>query len=158
MSAVEPPEELLSAYLDGEVTAEERALVDVRLAESAEWRAVLEEVRETRALLQGLPGATRPTASGTRCSRPTTRRRSRPRRVVVRSSRRADRRTQADRRAGCAGAAAAAAASSRCVLVPSQSQVKPSVATLVNQHAARSSVTEEPVSQLAPVTKPVRLR
>jgi hypothetical protein len=36
--------------------------------------------------------------------------------------------------------------------------VKPSVATLVNQHAVRSSVTEEPVSQLAPVTKGVRLR
>ena len=43
------------------------------------------------------------------------------------------------------------------ILVPGQSQVKPAVATLVSRHAVRSSVSEEPLSQLAPVTKPVKL-
>jgi hypothetical protein len=35
--------------------------------------------------------------------------------------------------------------------------VKPAVATLVSRHAVRSSVSEEPLSQLAPVSKPVKL-
>jgi anti-sigma factor RsiW len=155
MSAVDPPEELLSAYLDGEVTAEERTLVDARLEESAEWRAVLEEVRETRELLQGLPTIDAPPglwdsmlASDDRAPAeaapvgPIESAQHRPGKRIV---------------AWCAGAAAAAAVAA-VLLVPSQSQVKPSVATFVNQHAVRSSVTEEPVSQLAPVTKPVRLR
>ncbi len=52
---------------------------------------------------------------------------------------------------------AAAAAIVAVVLVPGQSRVKPAVATLVSRHAVRSSVTEEPVSQLAPVAEPVKL-
>ncbi len=36
-------------------------------------------------------------------------------------------------------------------------RVKPAVATFVNTHAARSSVSEEPVSELAPLAAPVRL-
>ena len=55
MSTIDPPEELLSAYLDGEATPDERALVERRLAESAEWREVLDEVRATRELLLALP-------------------------------------------------------------------------------------------------------
>jgi anti-sigma factor RsiW len=155
MSAVEPPEELLSAYLDGEVTAEERALVEARLSESQEWRTVLAEVRETRELLQGLPTRDAPPgfwdsllasddpvpATAAPVVPMESARHRRGKRIV----------------AWCAGAAAAAAVVA-VLLVPSQSQVKPSVATLVNQHAVRSSVTEEPVSQLAPVTKGVRLR
>ena len=47
MSTIDPPEELLSAYLDGEATPDERALVERRLEESGEWRVVLEEVRST---------------------------------------------------------------------------------------------------------------
>jgi anti-sigma factor RsiW len=155
MSAIEPPEELLSAYLDGEVTAEERALVDARLAESAEWRAVLEEVRETRQLLQGLPTVDAPPGFWDSMLAPDAPAPDEAAPVVPIESARHRRGKRIV--AWCAGAAAAAAVVA-VLLVPSQTQVKPSVATLVNQHAVRSSVTEEPVSQLAPVTKPVRLR
>jgi anti-sigma factor RsiW len=149
MSTIEPPEELLSAYLDGEATPEERALVERRLAESPEWREVLDEVRSTRELLLALPVREAPTGFWDSVLAPDvappvqleTARRRRGKQVI-----------------GWLAGAAAAAAIAAVVLVPEQSQVKPSVATLVNQHAVRSSVSEEPVSQLAPVAGPVRLR
>ncbi len=50
-----PPEELLSAYLDGELTAEEQAQVERLLAGSAEARQLLEELRLLSQSLQSLP-------------------------------------------------------------------------------------------------------
>lgn len=47
--------ELLSAYLDGEVTAEEQALVERRLGESAEFRQLHDELRSLRSGIQLLP-------------------------------------------------------------------------------------------------------
>ena len=142
-----PSEDLLSAYLDGELDADDRALVEGRLEASAEWREVLEELRETRELLRGLPVREAPPGfidglleSGD------------PAPVRLDAKRR--RRT---RIAAWVAGAAAAAAIVAVVLVPSQTRVKPAVATLVNSHAARSSVSEEPVSELAPVAAPVRL-
>ena len=44
--------ELLSAYLDGEVTAEERVLVEQRLAESAEFRQLHDELKALRTKLE----------------------------------------------------------------------------------------------------------
>lgn len=49
------PEELLSAYLDGEVTAAERAQVEQMLASDPEARAALQELRALSAALQSLP-------------------------------------------------------------------------------------------------------
>lgn len=48
-------DELLSAYLDGEVTADERALVERRLAESVEFRQLHDELRALRTSLERLP-------------------------------------------------------------------------------------------------------
>jgi anti-sigma factor RsiW len=149
MSTIDPPEELLSAYLDGEATPDERALVERRLADSVEWREVLEEVRATRELLLGLPVHEAPTGFWDSVLQPDiappvqieTGRRRRGKRVI-----------------GWLAGAAAAAAIAAVVLVPSESRVTPAVATLVSRHAVRSSVTEEPVSQLAPVAQPVKLR
>ncbi len=51
-----PPEyELLSAYLDGEVTAPERARIEQLLAESADARRVLDELKSTSMTVQALP-------------------------------------------------------------------------------------------------------
>jgi anti-sigma factor RsiW len=148
MSTIDPPEELLSAYLDDELPAEERALVEHRLEESGEWRAVLEEVRETRELLHSLPVREAPTGFWDSLLQPDI---APPVQLGTAHGRRGKRALS-----WLAGAAAAAAIVA-VVVVPGQSQVKPAVATLVNRHALRSSVSEEPVSQLAPVTSPVQL-
>src|SRR5262245_34980893 len=50
-----PQDELLSAYLDGELTAEERAHVEQQLADSAELRQLLDELRSLRSGLELLP-------------------------------------------------------------------------------------------------------
>lgn len=50
-----PDDELLSAYLDGELTSEEQATVDRWLAESAEHRQLLEELRSLSQSLESLP-------------------------------------------------------------------------------------------------------
>jgi hypothetical protein len=47
--------ELISAFLDGEVTPEEQALVEERLVDSAEDRRLFEEMRAIRNGLQALP-------------------------------------------------------------------------------------------------------
>jgi anti-sigma factor RsiW len=142
-----PSEDLLSGYLDGELDADDRALVDARLDESVEWREVLEELRETREFLRGLPVREAPPGfiDGLLQS-------DDPAPVQLDANRR--RRT---RIAGWVAGAAAAAAIVAVVLVPSETRVKPAVATFVTSHAARSSVSEEPVSELAPVAASVRL-
>ena len=48
-------EDLLSAYVDGELDAETRAAVDARLAQSSGWRAVLDEIRGAKDAVRGLP-------------------------------------------------------------------------------------------------------
>ncbi|MBI3837959.1 MAG: zf-HC2 domain-containing protein [Planctomycetia bacterium] len=52
--AAEIREELLSAYLDGELSAEDRARVEKFLASSAEWRQLLDELRSVRSSMQSL--------------------------------------------------------------------------------------------------------
>ncbi|HWB11720.1 MAG TPA: zf-HC2 domain-containing protein [Pirellulales bacterium] len=52
-----PDEELLSAYLDGELSAEERSRVEQFLAESPEGRQVLDELRSIQTSLQRIPRA-----------------------------------------------------------------------------------------------------
>jgi hypothetical protein len=48
-------DELISAYLDGELTAEEKALVEEQLMDNVEHRKMFEELRALRASLQSLP-------------------------------------------------------------------------------------------------------
>jgi len=50
-----PENELLSAYLDGELTAEEQARVEQLLAQNAAARQLLDELRALSATLQSLP-------------------------------------------------------------------------------------------------------
>lgn len=149
MSMIGPSEELLSTYLDGEATPDERARVERRLAESVEWRVVLDEVRATRELLLALPVREAPVGFWDSVFEPET---GGP--VQLETARR----RRGKQVIGWLAAAAAAAAIAAVAMVPDQSQVKPDVATLVSRHAVRSSVSEDPVSQLAPVARPVKLR
>lgn len=50
-----PSEELLSAYLDDELGAQDRADVERRLASDAQWRDTLEKLQEVRSWMQELP-------------------------------------------------------------------------------------------------------
>lgn len=154
-------EDLLSAYADGELDPATRAAVEQRLAgseetseeTSAEWRAVLREVEETRALLRGLPVRDAPPDfwAGAReavAAAP-------DEAEVVPIQRARDRRHRVWRVA--AGVAAAAAVVVAVIVVPTRGQARPPVATMLGAHAARASLADEPISQLAPVATPVRL-
>jgi anti-sigma factor RsiW len=143
--------DVLSAYLDGELDAAERAAVEARLEESAEWRAELAEVRAARDALRGLPSREAPAgfwdavharvaadetvADADDAVVPITAARSHPRR----------------RWAWIAASAAAVAAVVAVVVVPHRNEVSPNVATVVAQHGAQGSDTGDPVSMLAPV-------
>ncbi len=49
------PDELISAYLDGEVTADEQAQVEQALHDNAEYQHLFDELRTLRSSLQSLP-------------------------------------------------------------------------------------------------------
>jgi anti-sigma factor RsiW len=132
------PDDRLSAYLDDELDAAERAVVDGYLAASPEWRAELDQVAYARDALRRLPTRDAPPGFWGEVLGPDTahapaRRRSRLPRVV-----------------GIATAAAAvAAAVIASIAIPSPDRVSPRVPALTDSHAVRSSVTDDPVSQLA---------
>ncbi len=57
-----PDDELLSAYLDGELPLEERATVEARLADDPAWRSALADLREMQGELRTLPAYALPSA------------------------------------------------------------------------------------------------
>ena len=140
-------EDLLSAYLDDELDAATRVAVEARLAESLEWRVVLDELTETRHALRALP-----TVEGA----PEFWARVLGGDVVVDLAReRRARRAKIGWRAAIAGVAAAAVIFALGVaLVPGRERVKPAVATFADQHAARASLDNDAISQLASVGVP----
>jgi len=151
MTPLEWSEDLLSAYLDGELDAETRSVVEAQLADSADWRDVLGGISEAREAVRALPevdltpegwrnvlaivaadeAAPVPAASG-----PVSAFRSRvPRRSA--------------RWAGVGAAVAAAAAVIAVVFVPGPDRVTPKVATFATEHSTRASLGSDPVSSLA---------
>jgi anti-sigma-K factor RskA len=139
-------EDALSAYLDDELDAPTRAEVERRLAESAEWRAILDELRGTRSALRALPDVdgspefwSRVLAGGT----------------VVDLAAQRDRRRRRGWRVAVMGAAAAAVLIvAGAALVPKRDRVTPAVATFADQHAARASLASDTLNQLASVGVP----
>jgi negative regulator of sigma E activity len=149
--------DMLSAYLDGELSEVERAAVEARLEVSASWRDELAEVRTARDALRGLPAREAPAgfwdavharvvaddddraAAGDVVvpitAAPTAAAKAHPRR----------------RWAWVAASAAAVAAVVAIVVVPHRSEVAPNVAAVVAQHGAQGSDHGDPVSMLAPV-------
>ena len=147
--------DMLSAYLDGELTAAERAAVETQLESSPAWRDELAEVRAARDALRGLPERDAPAGfwdavhavvaadndeatdddAVIAITSPITGARSHPRR----------------RWAWVAASAAAVAAVVAIVVVPHRDEVSPNVAAVVAQHGAQGSDNGDPVSMLAPV-------
>lgn len=145
----EPTEDLLSAYLDGELEPAERVAVEARLTASPEWRAVLEEIRAARAALRGAPAREAPpgfwddvlhTGPGASRSVPAT----------VRPAR--------GRTPWLAAGAAAAAVLVAVAFVPKEQRVKPDVAAVSAQHGAQLSDAGDPIGALAQMARPVRFR
>jgi anti-sigma factor RsiW len=148
--------DMLSAYLDGELTDAERAAVETQLASSPEWREELTEVRAARDALRGLPEREAPggfwdsvlanvAAADDDVSREDE--------VVIplATARSTARSTLRRRWTWVAASAAAVAAVVAIVVVPHRSEVSPNVAAVVAQHGAQGSDHGDPVSMLAPV-------
>jgi anti-sigma factor RsiW len=143
--------DMLSAYLDDELSDAERAAVDTQLASSPEWREELAEVRAARDALRDLPERDAPAGFWD----------------TVLANVAADddaidddevvvpitaARSQRGRRwTWIAASAAAVAAVVAIVVVPHRSEVSPNVAAVVAQHGAQGSDNGDPVSMLAPV-------
>jgi len=151
-------EDLLSAYLDGELDASTRAAVDARLTESHEWRDILDEVRAARDAVRALPTHEAPAGFWERVlgTPPDTATRDDAAPVVVLEEQRPARRLRT-RWAALAGVAAAAVVLAVSV-VPSRDETRPPVATFTNAHAARSSLSDDAVSQLAGIGRNAGLR
>jgi hypothetical protein len=60
------------------------------------------------------------------------------------------------RRQRAVWAAVAAVAAAVALVLPREPQVAPSLPSLADSHAARASVTGDPLTQLAPIAVPVR--
>jgi anti-sigma factor RsiW len=137
-------EDLLSGYLDDELTPDERAAVEAELARSPEWHAVLDELAGTRTVLRTLPWPDAPpdliTGGEARddekvaTTAPASVRELRPR---------------WRRPATLVAAAAVAAAFIGVLLIPSPDQSDTDVPALADAHAVRSSLNLDAIGALA---------
>jgi transmembrane sensor len=139
-------EDMLSAYLDGECSDDERAAVEARLAVDPEWRAQLEEVAYARDAVRALPMREPPAGfldslleEPGDASRPAQHTWARRTLSVV--------------------AVAAAIAFAFMIATPSRSgpNVTPAIATMSDAHGATASLENDPAVGIAPVAVPVSL-
>jgi len=134
-------DDVLSAYLDDELAPAARHEAEAHLAACAGCRAELDEVSAARRAIRILPvhAARRPlvgTESGGLPGTPGVPRPPSRRRAVW--------------------ALAAAVAAAIAFLLPRDPEVAPSLPSLADSHAARASITGDPLTQLAPIAVPVR--
>jgi anti-sigma factor RsiW len=134
------PDDRLSAYLDGELDPDERGAVESYVVASQEWRVELDEVSWARDTLRRLPVHEAPPGFWEAALAPEL--------AQARARRR-----RAPRIAGLGAAAVAVAAVvTAALVVPSSDRVTPNVPAVADAHAVRASVTDDPVSQLGPVS------
>ncbi len=126
-------EDALSAYLDDELAPAARREAEGHLAGCAECRVELDEVAAARGAIRIMPVHAAP----------------RPILDVASSSAR-----PSPRRAVWVMVAAAAAATA--FVLPGEPEVAPSLPSLAGSHAARASITGDPLTQLAPIAVPIR--
>jgi len=159
------PDDVLSAYLDGECTPAERVAVEARLAADPRWRAELEAVRGARDALRRLPRREPPAGflesllTGVAASGRTGPS-SAPAVDELAAARRA-RRARGSALAAAAAAAAVAVAVAVAVATPEGGggqEVSPAIAQLSQTHAATAGLEVDPVSGVAPAAVPVELR
>lgn len=120
----------LSAYLDGELAPAAQRAAEAHLTRCGTCQAELDEVSYVRLAIHAL--AVRACPPG----------------VLALTGKRPARRG--------VWAAVAVAAAVGALLLPSEPEVTPVLPRLVDSHAARASMSGDPLSQLAPVAVPVR--
>jgi len=126
-------EDALSAYLDDELAPAGRREAEAHLAGCTECREELDEVAAARKAIRIMPvhAARRPILDVAPLSASASRRRA-------------------------VGALVAAAAAATALVLPREPEVAPSLPSLAGSHAARASITGDPLTQLAPIAVPVR--
>ena len=126
-------EDTLSAYLDDELAPAARREAEAHLAGCAECREELDQVAAARKAIRIMPvhAAPRPILE----VRPVPAAASRHR---------------------AAWALVAAVAAAIALVLPREPEVAPSLPSLADSHAARASITGDPLTQLAPIAVPVR--
>jgi anti-sigma factor RsiW len=139
-------EDALSAYLDDELDADARAAVEIRLEQSAEWRDVLAELRETRDALRALPEVDGSPEFWTNVFAGDA--------VVDLGTERRARRRGGWRVAVAGVAAAVAVITVGVAIVPERTRVAPAVVKFTDAHATRASLDDDPLSNLASVGVP----
>lgn len=154
------PDDLLTAYLDGEANERERAAVEARLTDEPAWRRELTDLAWARDALRHAPWPECPPAAwdhvldAARVACEPTREGERPFPAPPPTERRVRGPHRRRRLAAWGALGAAAAAVVVAVALPRTRTVRPPVAALVSSHAARSSVIDDPVTVLAPLGLP----
>jgi anti-sigma factor RsiW len=131
-------EDALSAYLDDELAPAARREAEAHLAGCAGCRSELDEIGSARHAIRFLPVHAAPRSLpdwGDRAAFPVAR--AVPRKRAL-------------------WALAAAVAAAVALLLPREPEVAPSLPSLADTHAARASITGDPLTQLAPIAVPVR--
>ena len=126
-------DEALSAFLDDELAPAARREAESHLERCPHCRAELGEVADVRAAVRSLPVHTGPSPRWPELLAPVGRRRP------------------------VLWGAAAAAAAVVALLLPQDPQVSPALPAFLDSHAARASVTGDPLTQLAPIAVPTGL-
>ncbi|HEX5096933.1 MAG TPA: zf-HC2 domain-containing protein [Acidimicrobiia bacterium] len=141
--------DMLSAYLDGECTAAERAAIEARLASDPEWQAELDETAAARDAVRALPMREVPAGFFEA--------------MTIEDSDDADdaphRPHTWARRTLSIVAVAAAIGFAFMIATPSHSgpTVTPAIAAMSDAHGATASLENDPAVGIAPVAVPVSL-
>lgn len=153
----------VSAYLDGELDAVERASFVAALEHDPTLRTELDETREVRDLVRGLDAPTMPEglvdrllAAGAADADAADDATADRAPVVALGSARSSRRRGWTRFAAAAVGVAAGVAVVAAVALPGPDRGAPALATQVRVHQAGTAASGDPVSGLAPLTGPVR--
>jgi len=150
-------EDLLSAYVDGELDAATRAKVEARLERSASWRAVLEEIRAAKRAMRDLPVLDLPADAWEQLlarvalDEPVAALPPPPPVFAWPRTWRDRFRDRPVRWAGAIAGAAAAVVVVAALVLPGPHEITPKVSAFSTEHQARTSIAGDPVSALAGV-------
>jgi anti-sigma factor RsiW len=151
-------EDLLSAYADDELAADERAAVEARLASDVTWQHILADVVAARDAVRALPEREAPSGFWLRALTHVAEVAEQDRSTIAAAAAVVPIAPEPARRVprwGAVAAAVAAIAVGVAVAAPQGGDdVSPNVVDLADDHAVATSTQNDPVSNLAPAAVP----